>query len=243
MSRCCVLNRFPVEIFYFLFDYFATHEIFHTFFNINNYIDSIIRSYPNHRLHLKSIRKSEFHLLCSHIQPEQVISLTLSDANDTPGLSRLFLSRFRIEQFTRLRSLTLIDIDIHSLKSILLDLHKIDHLQAFSLNEESIRNFFPPNVSSESFHFTDSCMQTLSQLNRLELHKATTVLSLSLSNLQHLKVARCSSIELDVIFRHATQLRSLSTCLYLPEQDFDILIPQNQLIELTLQITGKNDMG
>ena len=59
MLHYCLLNRLPVEIFYILFDYFVAHELFLIFSNISDYIDSIIHSYPNHRLHLKLIMHSE----------------------------------------------------------------------------------------------------------------------------------------------------------------------------------------
>lgn len=180
-------------------------------------------------------------IFCSYIQPEQIISLTLSDGNDTPGLSMLFLSHFRLEQFTRLRSLTLIDIEYNSLKLIFSDLHKLVQLRAFSLNEESIR--YPHlQLCSGSFSFIGTSIDKLPLLNRLQLQYVPTVASLSLSNLQHLKVARCLSSELKMIFQHFSRLRSLSTCLYLREQDLDIPIPPNQLIKLALQITRKYEM-
>lgn len=239
MSHWCVLNQFPVEIFYILFDYFTSDEVFRTFFNINDYIDSIIDSYPNHRLHLKSIRKSEFDLLCSHIQPEQVISLILSDDDNTPGLSALLLSRFRLEQFTRLQSLTLIDIECDSLKSIMSNLHKIDHLRAFSFSEGSIRCIHSQQQCSGSFDVPDTFIQTFPQLNRLQLQNVPNVTFPSLSNLRHLKIEECSPRDLKVIFEHASQLRSLSTCLQLPKRNFNVPIPENRLIQLDLQIKSK----
>ena len=243
MSNFCLLNRFPVEIFYVLFDYFVVHELFLIFANISDYIDSIIHSYPNHRLHLRSIRKSQFDLLCSRIRPEHVISLVLSDADDTSGLSTAFLSCYRLEQFTRLQSLNLIDIEYDSLQSILSDLDKLDALRAFSLNEQSIRYPYPRGVRPESFHFTDAQIGTLSSMYRLRLDQATTLASRSFSHLRQLEVHRCFPSELKMILQSASQLRSLTVCLNLRSVGLNIAIPQNRLIELRIEIQsgGKHE--
>jgi hypothetical protein len=101
-------------------------------------VDEVLRSYSAYRLDLKSIGRSDFNLLCHCIRPDQVISLTLSDDADTPGQSKLFFSRFRIEEFTQLRSLTLIQVEIDSLKLILSYLHKLDQLHSLSINVQAI---------------------------------------------------------------------------------------------------------
>ena len=139
MSDGCWLDRLPVELLHILFDYFSAHELFHTFHCINDHLDEVLRFYSAYRLNLQSIRKCDFDLVCRLIRPEQVISLTLSDGNDTPGLSRLFFSRFRIEQFTRIRSMTLIQIEDNSLESIITNLYQFNQLRALSINAQAIR--------------------------------------------------------------------------------------------------------
>jgi hypothetical protein len=101
---------------------------------VNDYINAILRSYDTYHLDFKSISMSHFRHIYRHIRPEQVISLTLSDGDDTPGLSSLFLSRFRIEQFIRIRSLTLIQTEFNSLESIFANLHQIHQLRALSFD-------------------------------------------------------------------------------------------------------------
>ncbi|CAF3979495.1 unnamed protein product [Rotaria sordida] len=87
------------------------HEILFTFSYISDYVNEVLLSYLDYRLDFKSIQKSDFDLVCHRIRPDQVVSLTISDDIDTPGQSELFLSHFQIEQFTRLQSFTLIQIE------------------------------------------------------------------------------------------------------------------------------------
>ncbi|CAF4204756.1 unnamed protein product, partial [Rotaria magnacalcarata] len=57
----------------------------------------------------------------------------LSDDDDTPCQIKLFLSQFQIEQFTRLRSLTLPDVQTSWLQHILSNLNKLERLNSLKL--------------------------------------------------------------------------------------------------------------
>ena len=84
--------------------FFLTHEILLTFSGVSDYIDAILLSYSAYRLDFRSIQRVHFYLICHRIHPEQVITLTLSDDDDKPGRSELFLSRFRIEQLVTVKN-------------------------------------------------------------------------------------------------------------------------------------------
>lgn len=124
----------PVELLHDLFDYFLAHELLYSFRHVSDYIDGALRSYSAYRWNFQSIGKREFDLVCRHIHPEQVISLVLPDDNDTPGLPRLFLSRFRIEQFVQLQALSLISTDLHSSLSILSQLNQLSQLRSLTIS-------------------------------------------------------------------------------------------------------------
>ncbi len=85
------------------------------------------------------IRRNHLNIICCHIRPENqgrteggalrpllrvsrytpaenVISLTLSDDNDTSSQSKLFRSHFQIKQFSHLWSLTLVKIEFQALE-------------------------------------------------------------------------------------------------------------------------------
>jgi hypothetical protein len=86
---------------------------------------------------MKLISKSNFHLICRLIKPQNVISLIL--CNDEPKSDQInfFVSLVRLRQFTRLRSLTLLNIDEDQLNLILKQI-KLNLLTSFSF---SIRKY------------------------------------------------------------------------------------------------------
>jgi hypothetical protein len=93
----CLFDLFPVELVHTLFTYFWFHEIPYSFFDINDHINDIILSYSSHKINFQSIIECPFDLLCRLIRPDQLISLTLSDDNDTPSQSEVFFSHFHVE--------------------------------------------------------------------------------------------------------------------------------------------------
>lgn len=113
-----VLNL-PPEILYSIIDYLDVSTIFLSFYNVCRYFREICKSYNQYKLDFRSIEKRNFDDICQMIQPENVLSLTLSDNNKTPGEIRLFLSWFNISEFPRLISLALYDIDGDNLDKIL----------------------------------------------------------------------------------------------------------------------------
>ena len=128
----CRLDLFPVELVHHLLNYFSSHEILRTFSDVSSYLDAVLLAYPYYRVNFKSILRTDFDLVCRRISPNQVISLTLSDDRNTPGQIRLFLSRFRIDEFTRLRSLTLIDVGAEFWEPIVSKLAQLPRLRSFS---------------------------------------------------------------------------------------------------------------
>ena len=108
---CPTLDNLPVELIYHILDRLDTNTILISLYNVCKRLNSILQNYDQYELNFKSISKPYFHQICALIRPEQIISLTLSDGKDTVGLVKLFLEKFRIDSFQRLRSLTLLNID------------------------------------------------------------------------------------------------------------------------------------
>ncbi|CAF3905808.1 unnamed protein product, partial [Rotaria magnacalcarata] len=190
-----LLDELPIEILHILFSYFLAHEIFYSFLNINSYLDAAIVSYPSYQLNFQSISKYYFDLVCQHISPKRVIAITLSDDNDTCGQSEIFLSRFQIDQFVKLRSLTLLRIELKSLKSINLHLHKLDQL--LSLTYDLTLN--------------DSSFAIFQQGQRIKFSRGSTDLlsGMPLSHLHHLTIVQCSFKTFLIICNLARQLKTL----------------------------------
>ena len=92
---------------------FIPVEILLSFYDVSVsvYVDSVLITYSACQLNFKFIHIDDFDLACHQIRPDNVMPLTLSDNPYTGGQSRLFLSYYQIEQFYRLRSLKLINIE------------------------------------------------------------------------------------------------------------------------------------
>ncbi|CAF3674161.1 unnamed protein product [Rotaria sordida] len=189
------------------------------------------------------LESSDFNRVRHCILPEQVISLRLSDDNNTLVQSDIFLSYFRIEQFTQLRSLTLVQIEFESLKSIFSNLNKLGQLRSLSFNMESVRYKFPARNDDYSKKFnqlkyflSNSYEQILPQLNRLSLNSSTELISKSLPHLRQLKLGKCFVNELETIFQNSPQLQSLDISFDMNILNTTIILPSNQLIWLNLEI-------
>jgi hypothetical protein len=107
----CPVDILPVELIEMIFCYLSGVDILRAFLSLSDYIDKIISSYDKYVLNLKDISKNDFNLICKTIRPIKVISLRLFDGKFTPGKINLFLHKFQLEEFIRLRSLHLYSIN------------------------------------------------------------------------------------------------------------------------------------
>ncbi|CAF1345334.1 unnamed protein product [Adineta steineri] len=197
-----MFDYLPVEMLHAIFEYLWTNEILNSFLNINDYLNSVILNYNESFINFNSILGPLFDLTCDHLRPDQVIKLVLSDSNDTPGQSQLFLSRFPIEQFINLRAITLIEIDDHDAQSILTNLDQMKYLTCIEINPK--------------FHYTHLYIK--SQLTRfivkyndvIYFENQTFIIQNQLFRLRHLSLRYCSYFQLEHIFRYAPMLASLN---------------------------------
>jgi hypothetical protein len=247
MKRCRFFNQLPAELFYILFEYFWAHEILFTFSDINDHVNTTLASYSAYRLNLKSIRKSSFDLICHRIRPEQVILLILSDLNDTPGQSELFLSYVQIEQFIRLRSLTLIEVEYDTLRSILPNLYKLNQLRSFSFNPSIIKGNFirSPQDKCEQKDRLSSILwncynQVLPRLKYLRIESQVNLkfAPLPLPHLLHIKLSCHLFDSFNDIFSRAPQLKS-ATLFLSNHHGFDYIRPSHSLTQLSLTVICK----
>jgi hypothetical protein len=116
------LDTLPIELIYRIFDNLDGQIIVLSLRHVCKQLDTIINAYfhqNGYKLNFDCISKSDFVRVCHFIQPENIISLTLSDQWTTASQISLLLSFFPIERFTRLRSLTLLNVEDQHLKLIL----------------------------------------------------------------------------------------------------------------------------
>jgi hypothetical protein len=246
MPRYCLLDSLPVEILHILFTYFRAHDIFLTFSDVSDYINRVLLAYSTWQLNFKSIRRDHFDLICRYIQPQNVISLTLSDAIDTPGQSKLFFSHFQIEQFTHLRSLTLIRIEFQSIEGIFSNLDKLKQLISLSFNTHTITHKYLTSTYDYSSEFRrlnsiicNTYTRVLPQLNRLHLSSAFSLECIAFTQLRYLKIIKCWHDELAEIIESAPYLQSLDVCLELENPNMEITLASSQLTHLRLKIQSE----
>ncbi|CAF3007511.1 unnamed protein product [Rotaria socialis] len=222
MSRC-FLDAFPVEILYAIFSYFLAHEILLTFSSASPFVDAALVTYSDYRIDFKSILKRHFDLVCRRIRPDQVVSLKLFDDDDTPCQIKIFLSQFQIEQFTRLRSLTLPDVQTSWLQHILSNLNKLERLNSLKL----VNTPFSGRIYERS-----DCLINYTVENRLKC--------IPLSHLQQLTISNCSFHDLENIFTRALQLKSLNIQLTGAAASLKYFPVLPQLTSLMLKIDDEN---
>lgn len=225
------IDILPVELFHYIFGYLWAHEIFYAFFNLNSYFNAILVNYDRYSVNFCSIIKSLFDVTCHHIRPDQIISLTLSDDEETPNQSELFFSLFNIEQFINLRSLDINSIDANAFKR-LSNLHKLKYLSSLKLP----RLYKPYDIR------LDSAIQNLfPQLRQLLVYDTNYLLINQLPHLRHLTLIHCRCSHLPNIFHHVSKLRSLSITIAMDVYiDLCKKIPtMTYLSQLTLKIYCK----
>lgn len=118
-SATASLATLPVEMLHHIFNSLDGTTIFLSVRHVCQHLKTAVQTYNRYALDLMSMFKPDFHRLLSYIRPERVIALTLSDGGATPGQIGLFLLLVNIDLFTRLRSLTLLEINERDLCSIL----------------------------------------------------------------------------------------------------------------------------
>lgn len=246
MSSCCALEQFPVEILHELFSYIPVPELYFSFFNISDHMNAVLISYPVKSIDLNSFSQLHVDFICHHIRPEKIISLTLCDDINQNGQSELFFTHFRIEQFTQLRSLTLINIDKYFLEYLFPNLNQLQHLCSFSFDTTDEYLKIDKNYR---LHFNEvkstllkTCTRLLSQLNQLTLFNIQEISFGTASRLRHLKVSECSTIELKRIHSELPKLESFDACLQGDITHIEHLSSLSHLTRLTLAINGKESV-
>jgi hypothetical protein len=113
------METLPVELLHRIFDNLDAKTIFLSIRPVCRLFQSVVYTYDRVYLDMKSISKSTFYFLCRIIKPSNITSLSFSGWNKTQNQINLFFSLVDSETLTRLRSLTLLDMDDDQLDFIL----------------------------------------------------------------------------------------------------------------------------
>ncbi|CAF2902963.1 unnamed protein product, partial [Rotaria sp. Silwood2] len=126
------LQTLPIELIHRIFDQLDIQTIIFSIRSACKLFYSITNTYNRYALVFRYMSKSDLLLIARIIDPKNVISLTLSDENETHSEIQFFFSHFHIDQFIRLRSLTLFYIEYE-------DLEKFQkHIMKYPLKKFSI---------------------------------------------------------------------------------------------------------
>jgi hypothetical protein len=111
MSKTSFLDL-PTELLHWIFDYLDSQTILDSIRPVCTQLDAKVKTYNKFQLDLSSSGISDLRSIANLIQPKNVISLILS-GNDAIESSRvtLFFELFELDQFTRLQSLILVEIN------------------------------------------------------------------------------------------------------------------------------------
>lgn len=205
------LSNLPLELLYRILDNLDTETILFHFGHVCQYFRSIIQTYNAYQVNFKSISKRYFHTVCDLIDPKNISSLTLSNDNHTPEQIKLFFAKFRLVEFTRLRSLTLLEIDendflnlfpfVNHLASFTITFrnHNIRHTQILTSLSEIIINpslrYLDLTLAThkiQEFPWPNPCsLRTLILANQLEFRQYSIILTQAI-HLQKFILHDCS---------------------------------------------------
>ncbi|CAF1025640.1 unnamed protein product [Rotaria magnacalcarata] len=198
------LCTLPVELIHYIFRYLDARTIVRSFRSVCKQFYTIVKAYDQFNLDFNASLKSDFLFLCNFISPENIQSLTLSDRDETPGQVEFFLSFTRIKHFTRLRYLTLFEIDDCHLNIILKDLSTLT-LQSLCIHSE--RDYSRDNTSLNQL----SSVISLPSLRNVSLNIPDLNLSELLwpleCKIQHLEIYCRTVDEYCNILNHVPNLR------------------------------------
>ena len=183
------LENLPSEILVDCLKYFHAWDLVYSFSQLNRRFDQLLRTIPLH-LNLQHIHKSAYDVLCQHMllnraMEKQIVALRLSNEK-TPGVINDFLSKFSLDQFAQLRSVTLIDLrenNIQLLKQILPKLSQITflHFVHSDIHAKALESFLPiGSLQTLSIPFNLDFVHQIIPINRL------TLSTLSLNRICHL---------------------------------------------------------
>lgn len=202
------IDRLSEEIFFGIFDYLSVGDILRAFLHLNGDIDGIVRGYKNYHVNFRLICKENFDAICRYIQPSQIKSLVLSDSKETPGLSRIYFSRFSIEQFHHLQAIYLSEIEDNT-RPLLANLKQLNSLIAFKTDRFSHLDLIAETSGLKQLVLTQFSVVDYDHVHLLD--------RISFSHLHTLALPYCSYPQLRRILSEASKLKSLTISLFISD--------------------------
>lgn len=198
------LESLPNEIVIQCFQYLHYLEIFHAFERLNSRFDQLIGNIHFH-LDFQHGKKSIFDQFCRRLLRDpsmktQIFSLKLSNENDTCGQISAFFRHFSLEKFTRLHSLTLINLNQAEYDRIRTHLPSLCNLRSIVLQ-------YPRKIDFPTFNSLPKVNKVALTLDEIRLSQFFIEKPLPIT---HLIAAMCISVnDLTKLLEFAPYLKSL----------------------------------
>ena len=154
------LHTLPVELLHHILQLLDSETILLSFRHVCRRFHLITDVYNRYRLDLHSCTKANFYRLCRTITPSNILALTLSDDETTPGQIGLFLRYFQLTQFQSLRSLTLLEIGDSNL-NLLLKALSHPSLRSLTIKSRTFFTWTTPTLASLSTILEQSSLKQL----------------------------------------------------------------------------------
>ncbi|CAF1267366.1 unnamed protein product [Rotaria magnacalcarata] len=237
------LESLANELFVNIFEYLNTAHLLQTFHGLNSRFDHLLNIFfrANRNLDFRSISKSKFDIVCQHIVPtiiDRIISIRLSDDNQTPQQIDLFLSQFSLSrQCIELRSLSL--YQIHSkqtTKRILSDISCLQNLNYLTIDTMYIEE---ENIFSQMLDviwglpaLTHCCIINMKWKPPANFNYGTVISS----TLEHVSLTGeyISLHQLTCLFQNTPFLRTLAVGINKDYERGDVLATIPSMITLTI---------
>jgi hypothetical protein len=190
-------NLLPVELVHSIFDYLWAHQICDAFTNIDASMDRSLMGYCRYSIHFGLVQKRLFDKTCHLLRAHQVVSLRLTDLDDTPAQCELFFSKFPLEHLVNLRSFEMNTFNEKLFDSLSV-LSELKYLRSLQLPSRLWHT-----IPTKAWIFS-----ILPKLHRL-VAEDDHLIQQPLDGLRSLQLYRCHPSEIQHLFTQIRHLRSL----------------------------------
>ncbi|CAF3371533.1 unnamed protein product [Rotaria socialis] len=176
------MKQKPIKFTQRIIDYIDTETLSFSLQNVCKHFHGIVNTYNQHQLDFRSITKPKFDFIHRLNNPENIISLVISDGHRTGGQIKLFLSLVDLRTFTRLRSLALIEVTLSA------SIEYLQHVITHTLDSLSIDYANRPDLTN---NLVSLSLKRLTNLRKLNINTTSLILDNIQSPIQHMKLSQC----------------------------------------------------
>ncbi|CAF2718728.1 unnamed protein product [Rotaria sp. Silwood2] len=230
------------ELLLYLFEFLDGIPLLRIFHGLNSRFNHLLFiHFRAYRFDFRSISKYEFDIICRNYLPsitDQIISLTISDDDETPNLSEIFLSyNFTLDKFTHLQSLSLYSIQsFDQLNQLIFQCRQLPYLthlymiDGYNDDKKNDIQFLINNIWSLAklnYFYLNYNSSSKIWLNKI------SIISLSIQKIS-IEYITCTLRDLSHLFKHTPFLQYLNTTIHFNFEDEQMPIITSSITSLKL---------